>query len=234
MALIRFSNLVNDIRGATGGNVFARNRSGAYVRNRTSPLNPQSTGQSAVRALLAALSQAWRGLTAAQRESWNGIVDQYPYTNKLGEQRTYSGEQLYVKLNRNLQSAGEDTLSAPLAPQDTTGIEELTADIQDDDTISVSGTLSGVDTDMVMVIQASAPQSAGKNFLGRSKFVNLVASAASGLGAGVDISTEYVARFGSLADAAGSKVFVRAYIVNSNTGQASAPAKIGEIVAEAV
>lgn len=234
MAIIKFSNLVNDIRGSTGGNTFARNRSGAYVRNRTMPLNPQSQAQSAQRAAFGSLTQAWRNLTESQRAAWNSIADEYPYLNKLGETRTYSGEQLYIVLNRNLQAAGEDTIDNPLSPAGVPAPIITDLEVIDDDTINVTGSVSGETTDAVVVVQATAPVSAGKSTVPRSAFRNITTTDVSSLEGGLDVSSEYEAKFGSLTDAAGSKVFFRVYGVNSVTGQASAAERAGEVVAEAV
>lgn len=224
MALIRFSNLVNDIRGASGGNVFARNRSGAYVRNRTTPLNPQSTGQMIARAAFGSLSQAWRTLSEAQRLAWADAAPEYPYLNKLGESRTYSGEQLYMKLNRNLQAAGQSLLDEPLSPAGVDAINSLTMDVDVNMlAVNLNGTLTSDDADSTIVIQASAPVSAGKSTIPRSGFKNIATATEAEIVAEADYGTEYAAVFGSFAGQEGAKVFFRIYCVNNATGQASAP-----------
>lgn len=224
MALIRFSNLVNDIRGAAGGNVFARNRSGAYVRNRTTPLNPQSTGQMIARASFGSLSQAWRTLTEAQRLAWADAAPEYPYLNKLGESRNYSGEQLYMKLNRNLQAAGQPLLDEPLSPAGVDAINSLTMEVDImTPVVNLTGTLTGDDAESTVVIQASAPVSAGKSTIPRSGFKNITTATEAEIIAEADYSTEYEAVFGSFAGQEGAKIFFRIYCVNNLTGQASAP-----------
>lgn len=224
MALIRFSNLVNDIRGAAGGNVFARNRSGAYVRNRTTPLNPQSTGQQIARAAFGGLSQAWRTLTEAQRQAWADAAPEYPYLNKLGESRVYSGEQLYMKLNRNLQAAGQSLINEPLAPMGVDSVNGLTMDVDVNGlAVNLTGTLESVDSASTIVIQASAPLSAGKSTVPRSAFKNIATATEAEIVVETDYSTEYQAVFGSFAGQEGAKVFFRVYSVNNATGQASAP-----------
>ena len=66
--------LVVDGRRKIGGQVASKNRGGAYMRNKVTPVNPQTAAQTAIRNRLAGLSQAWRALTAAQRAAWNGAV----------------------------------------------------------------------------------------------------------------------------------------------------------------
>lgn len=233
MALIRFSNLVNDIRGAAGGNVFARNRSGAYVRNRTTPLNPQSTGQQIARAAFGGLSQAWRTLTEAQRQAWADAAPQYPYLNKLGESRVYSGEQLYMKLNRNLQAAGQPLLDAPLNPSGVDSVNSLTIDMDINGAVlSLVGTLEANDATSTIVIQASAPVSAGKSTVPRSAFKNIATATEAEIVLEGDYSTDYQAVFGSFTGMEGAKVFFRVYSVNNATGQASAPFMASTVIVD--
>lgn len=224
MALIRFSNLVNDIRGAAGGNVFARNRSGAYVRNRTTPINPQSLPQMAARGLFGILAQQWRTLTQSQRDAWADMAPNYPYLNKLGEERIYSGEQLFIKLNRNLQAAGQTVITDPELPSGVMSALTMTlaADIMGP-SFMISGTLTDASGVTELVIQATPPLSAGKSAPDRSAFRNIATSASAAFTAPVDFITQYEAVFGSFAGSEGGKIFVRVYGVNTATGQASAP-----------
>jgi hypothetical protein len=71
--------------GKIGGHVASRNRSGAFLRTKVTPTNPQTGAQNAVRSLLASLSSAWRSLTGAQRAAWNGAVSAFPRTNVFGD-----------------------------------------------------------------------------------------------------------------------------------------------------
>src|SRR3972149_5825724 len=81
---IKFGSILTDGRGKLGGQVYARNRSGAYVRNKVTPNNPQSGFQSTARARLAGFSEGWRGLTQAQRDAWNAAGPDFPKTNQFG------------------------------------------------------------------------------------------------------------------------------------------------------
>lgn len=107
MALLKLGLMVADIRGSVGGAVFARNRGGAYVRNRTIPLNPGSTRQTAVRAVFADLAVRWSDtLTDAQRQAWENYAQQVPLVNALGEPRQVSGLNMYVRANTLIVDTG--------------------------------------------------------------------------------------------------------------------------------
>lgn len=100
MALIKLGALVSEVRGSIGGVVFARNRGGAYIRNRSIPLNPQSVRQSAVRQVFGQLSNIWStSLTAAQRTAWEVYASNVPLPNSLGENRNVSGINMYSRGN---------------------------------------------------------------------------------------------------------------------------------------
>jgi len=107
MALIKFGGGITEMRGSIGGNVFSRNRSGAIVRQRTTPVNPQTNRQSAARAIMASVAATWLGvLTAVQRTAWNLYAASVPATNKLGEVINLSGFNQYCKSSAASLNAG--------------------------------------------------------------------------------------------------------------------------------
>ena len=99
---IKFGALVVAGRGKIGGHVASRNRAGAYLRTKVTPVNPATVYQVAVRNRLAGISTDWRGLTAAQRTAWNAAVSDYAKTDIFGDIRNPSGFNLHQKLNNNL------------------------------------------------------------------------------------------------------------------------------------
>ncbi len=72
MALVKYGGGIVQMSGSIGGDTFARNRYGNYVRARTKPVNPNTTLQQAVRASMSFLTNRWaQTLDAAQRTAWN-------------------------------------------------------------------------------------------------------------------------------------------------------------------
>lgn len=107
MVQIRFSDIVGDARGSVGGSTYARNHYGAYVRNRTTPINPQSARQTAIRVIMQQLTAKWRDiLTEAQRTAWRLYGDNTTWLNSLGEQTTLPGFNHYLRSNLALANAG--------------------------------------------------------------------------------------------------------------------------------
>lgn len=103
---IKWGALIVDGRGKLGGHVAAKNRSGAYLRTKVTPTNPQTTFQTGVRNLFASLSQAWSGLTQTVRDGWNSAVSNWSQTDIFGDIKLPTGKNLYLRLNSLAQQAG--------------------------------------------------------------------------------------------------------------------------------
>lgn len=106
MAKIKFGMMMTDARGKLGGQVFSKNRGGAYVRTKVTPSNPRTLTQMESRSALGVTSSAWNGLTDSQRASWNSAVDEFKRTDIFGDLKTPSGKNLFVRLNKNLLGVG--------------------------------------------------------------------------------------------------------------------------------
>lgn len=103
---IKWGALVVDGRGKIGGHVASKNRGGAYLRTKVTPVNPQTADQSAVRQLFGQLSQAWSTLSDAERASFDEGVEAYQQTNIFGDLKSPSGKALFQRLNQNLLQVG--------------------------------------------------------------------------------------------------------------------------------
>lgn len=116
MAKIKLGAIVTDIRGKLGGHVFSKNRGGAYMRTKVTPVNPASARQTFVRAIFAAISSLWSALTDAQRGSFAGLVEAYAKTDIFGDIKIPSGKALHQRLNQNLGVSGQAYITTCLAP----------------------------------------------------------------------------------------------------------------------
>jgi len=107
MALIKFGGGITEMRGSMAGNVYSRNKSGAYIRARTKPTNPNTALQQTVRSSLAQLTTRWaQTLTAGQRTAWNLYGANVVMTNKLGESINLSGFNHYIRSNTWFKMVG--------------------------------------------------------------------------------------------------------------------------------
>jgi len=100
------SALISDARNKLGGDVFARNRAGLYVRVKVKPKNPKTSIQQSNRADFSSFTKGWRSLSAAQIAGWNALASTSTLTDTLGNKYQPSGLQLYISCNRNLNLIG--------------------------------------------------------------------------------------------------------------------------------
>jgi len=109
--LVKYGGGILDARGSIGGQTHSRNKSGAYVRARTTPINPRSARQTAIRAKISYVAQLYRsGLSAAQKAAWAVFAANVPKTNKLGEVINHSGYNCFVSSNVASLNAGLTTI----------------------------------------------------------------------------------------------------------------------------
>lgn len=107
--LIKLGDIVGQASGSLRSSTYSRNRFGAYIRNRTVPVNPQSARQTTVRTLMQILTSLWGGtLTPAQRAQWSTYGLNVPVLNRLGESINLTGLNHYIRSNVPRLIAGLD------------------------------------------------------------------------------------------------------------------------------
>lgn len=108
MAKILPGPTIAEARGQMGGVVFSRNRYGLYIRNNSSPVNPNSARQSTIRALFTQMSQHWRDtLTAAERAAWEQYAAGTPLRDQFGLTQLVTGANMYLRFNVPWVDIGE-------------------------------------------------------------------------------------------------------------------------------
>lgn len=217
MSKIKWGAIVVDGRGKLGGHVFTKTRSGATMRTKVTPVNPQSPAQAAARSRLGSQSQAWRGLTEEQRIAWNDLAARTSKTNIFGDQYFPTGKNLFTGLNSNLMLVGESVNSDAPALEEMPVITAMSPEVKVEDNEIVLGIVTeGSTVGSLLVIEATAPQSVGRfNFDGSYRVIMAPGST-------VDetvVYSLYKAKFG--APDVGSKIGFRAYYVNAGSGQQS-------------
>ena len=223
----KFGIVVVDGRGKSNGNVYAKNRAGNYIRTKVTPVNPRTGAQLGQRSSVTNLSQAWRALTEVQRAAWNAAVVSFQKTDIFGDLRKPSGFNLYMRLNLNLLAIGASTIVMPPVPSAVGDIVigELTAGANP--TLSLAYT-SAVSSSSIIIVRATPPVSPGKSFV-KSEFRQIsifVGNTASPL----NLLSAYQARFGSIADSAGMKIFVETVAIDTATGISGTPQQAVAIV----
>lgn len=228
MSKVLFTAVVADMRNKLNGTVFSKNRYGAYVRTKVTPVNPQSTSQQAARNILSTLSAQWRSLTEAQRQGWINAAPNFPTTDIFGNPKILSGNALFVSLNSNLLNTGASAITdAPLPaalPAVAMGTITATAGTP---ALTVAFTPTPVPADFTFKIEATSQVGAGISFV-KNKY-RVLQYAAGAETSPANILTAYNAKFGTLVE--GMKIFIRITAVNAVTGQSGIPVSGMAIVA---
>lgn len=219
------SALISDARNKLGGDVFARNRAGLYVRVKVKPKNPKTTSQQANRANFSTYTKAWRSLTAAQILGWNTLAGSSSLTDTLGNSFQPTGIQLFISCNRNLSLIGASPISAapaskPSFPTIFSGAFSLQNDITYGAILEIGATAAAFAIGHTVQASVTKALSTGVSFVGQSSYRNL------GRPDAVTSGTLYwngAYNAVMAPPAIGKLVGIRARIVDPATGYASQP-----------
>lgn len=117
MALFIAGPAAAEIRGSIGGTTFTRNTFGAVMRQRVKPVDPGTTPQMAIRALMNQLQSAWRDeLSPSERAGWIAGAQATPFTNKVGQSIIISGANAFIRTNVIALLAGIARIDAAPVP----------------------------------------------------------------------------------------------------------------------
>lgn len=207
MAKIKFGMMMTDARGKLGGQVFSKNRSGAYVRTKVTPVNPRTTFQQDNRALLGTLSAGWSGLNEEQRSAWNTQVEQWQKTNVFGDLQKPTGKNLFTGLNK-VRAQLFPTLPLMVVPPSKAEMRlyKVVSATYSVTTGFMNIVFSGSEiTGMNVQVRATPPVTAGTNYVNNllrsiSPVASIPVTGSLGVGA------EYIERFGY--PVVGQKIFI--------------------------
>lgn len=218
MAKVKFSALISEMRNKLNGSVFSKNRGGNYLRNKVTPVNPQSIAQTAKRSAFGALSSMFRTLGAAGVAAWNEAAPSFPYVDIFGDTKTLSGLQLFVKLNNNLSQIGVPSISEPPEPTDVGGFSELVVANAAATDMELGVQIVGDFTNKRIVVEATKGSSVGVSYF-KNAYRQIGVIAPTGATMVLNVTGIYQSKFGVITP--GTKASFRLHLVDVNTGQAS-------------
>lgn len=172
MARVKFGGGVDSMSGSYGGQTFSRNRYGAYVRSRTTPVNPNSSRQQIARGIFQFVAEKWTsGLTEVQRAAWNLYGSSVAMTGKFGDTIYLSGFSHFLRSNCSRLKAGiVDVQAGPtsfLLPEADATFTPTVSEATQLISIVFDTNLAWVDEDEAfMSVQMSAPHNIGRDFIG--------------------------------------------------------------------
>ena len=182
MALVKYGGGIVQASGSIAGQTHARNRFGNYIRARTTPVNPKSSGQVLIRTAMAYLANRWSAdLSAAQRAAWELYAANVPMKNRLGDTINLTGFNHFIRSNALAQmqgltviDAGPTTFSLPekdstLAVTATESTQKLSIAFND-------AAAWALETGAHLMILQGQPQLGTRNFFnGPWRYCNVIA-----------------------------------------------------------
>jgi len=220
MAKIKFGALASDARGKLDGIVYSRNQYGGYVRNKVSPVQPQSAPQLLARSLLSAFATAWSDtLTDAQRVAWQAFSDMFPVVDVFGNSQKLSGIAMFARINTILANLGQAPVNDPPVNQDVGALLTLVPTLNQGGPFDLAFTpdLNAADR---LYIWATPPLSGGRTFFAPD--LRFIGSSAASEATPFDCYDLYVARF-TLDPPAGAKIGLHVSVVNEDDAAVSPP-----------
>lgn len=98
MAIAR-SHLFSQIVGSVGGvTYFYGPYASIIIRNRVTPVDPDTPAQQTVRTRFSGSMAAWQALTEAQRQAWEDFATGTPWVNSLGDDCRLTGSSMYMSI----------------------------------------------------------------------------------------------------------------------------------------
>lgn len=171
MALIKLGGIVTDIRGSTGGLTFSRNRFGAYVRSRVTPVDPKSVRQLLMRTIISGSAGRWNSaLTPAQRAAWEVYANVIIMTNKIGAAIKLTGFNHYIRSRSFLRQNGvpgvDDGPVILTLPDGDDTFDAVIDETNQELSVAFDDSLAWVGQDTgIMGIYMSSPQPVGALFI---------------------------------------------------------------------
>jgi len=215
MALLKYGIAVAQISGTIGGNVFARNKGGNYIRKWSKPTSTPTIKQTLTRNLFAQSNAMWRNLTNAQRNDWGSLAEVSQFMNRLGEKITLSGIAVYIKAQMPLLVANQ-TLTVPIPDLVNAPASFLAPDpVKTPISVAINTTGSVMDISaaelvvpagVIFIIEAT--KDLPPTLINVSnKFVQILALNAGDSFNGESLTAAYLAQFGTFPDLGNRVVF---------------------------
>jgi len=229
MARIEYTAAVSSIRGKLNGNVFTRNKGGEVLRNKVTPINPNTSFQSTQRAFQSDISKAWSGvLTDAQRKSWTDYGRVIGAKSIFGNNLILSGIATYMRINRIILNCGAPRIdNAPISQQVPSILSLTLAANSVGPTLSATFTPTPLAGTQGLYVFMSPAVSAGiSNLSNQLRFVGFFSAATSPL----NLLTAWQARFGAFPTSPGQRIGITAQVADTATGAVSAISGTGTLV----
>jgi len=216
MPKVKYSGLITALWGKLGGSVFMRNKSGYVMKQKTTPINPQSNTQMQRRQVVSLHSRTWAELTGTQRTEWNSLALLLGRTDYFGDSYYMSGFNVYNLCNINLKLINRPLLSDAPTPRAIVALVGVSVNTiyQSGNSILLDFTGQTTDTNVYHAVYCSPCISAGINY--NKKNFAYIQSIPPVTTDSFELYPDYIAKHPYLRS--GLKLFFKLIAIDKDTG----------------
>ena len=168
--------MAGDARGSVGSFCASRNRSGAVLRQKVSPVQPRTHLQQKQRYSLQYVNQQFQSLEAAQIQAWNDFATANPRPDVFGSSIARTGLNWFVALNTRLFYTGTALITVPpaTANPDYDPVLDAIIDVSPADLVLTFD--ADPTTAQTIWVQSAINQPLSRNFLSKSTRQTVIAT----------------------------------------------------------
>lgn len=215
MARIKFTALVESIRGSIGGTTFQRNAFGFTAKSKPNMVNPNSAMQGDRKRGFQKALQTWRTLSDADRANWETYATTFPTPSQNNPAAYLNGFNLFVRWHAASFQWSENVLNNPSGAQGTVSFIEFEL-ISEDPVLEVVISNSLTEGPWYVLVYLTRPLSPTQRF--QKSWTKLITQINEGDPITLDIAFQYNRIFGQL-PIPGVPIGVDITYVNTTNGQ---------------
>jgi hypothetical protein len=215
-ARIKYTALVDNIRGSIQGTTFQRNAYGYTVKGKPAMVNPNTNRQRSRKQTFSIAAQAWRTISDADRAAWEAYAETFPIPSRLNPDAYLNGFAAFTRWHGVAKLSNPfAVLADPAGAQGTILVDGLELKT---DGVDLQYLDASIETEGPFNVQLflSRPISATQRFV--KSWTRFIVDEPVTPGIDIAITTQYLAIFGKL-PAVGDLIGARQVFYNTTNGQ---------------
>ncbi len=215
-ARIKYTALVDNIRGSIQGTTFQRNAYGFTIKGKPNMVNPNTSRQRSRKNQFSQATQQWKNLTDGERSAWDTYAATFPIPTRSNPDSYLNGFNAFARWHGVAQLGGGTVLLPDPAGAQGTVLSEVgtlqlvTGELHYlSDVVTTEGPWRGI-------VFMSRPLSPTQRYV--KSWTRFIRAGNEALLADVDVSAQYLQVYGAL-PAVGQLIGMRITWFNTTNGQ---------------
>jgi hypothetical protein len=215
MARIKYTALVESIKGSIQGTTFQANAYGYTIKGKPNMLNPNTQFQNVSKSRFSRATQEWKNLTSGNRAAWDAYANNFPIPSRKNPDAYLSGFAAFTRWQALSNLFSGSILADPSGDQGT--IDASTPQIElITNQLYILPDVSSTEGPWVLHLFMTRPLSPTQTFL--KSWLRHVITLPDSQWVDEEITAQYIQRFGNL-PAEGDLVGCQQVYQNTTNGQ---------------